>query len=52
MIIFEGGISMKVLIIANNDAGLYRFRKELIQELIQPGKYIEGSKGRIGNDEA
>ncbi|MEZ3433414.1 MAG: glycosyltransferase family 4 protein [Lachnospiraceae bacterium] len=40
---------MKVLIIANNDAGLYRFRKELIQELIQPGKYIEGRNAESCN---
>lgn len=33
---------MRVLILANNDVGLYRFRKELIQELLYPGTYIEG----------
>lgn len=42
---------MKVLILANNDIGLYRFRKELIQQLLKDnhivyvclprGKYIE-----------
>ena len=26
---------MRVLVLANNDLGLYRFRKELIQELIK-----------------
>ena len=35
---------MKVLILANNDVGLYKFRKELIEELIHPGSYIEGRK--------
>lgn len=33
---------MKVLILANNDVGLYKFRKELISELINPGSYIDG----------
>ena len=33
---------MKVLILANNDVGLYKFRKELIEELIHPGSYIVG----------
>lgn len=32
---------MKVLILANNDAGLYKFRKELIQELLFPGSLLE-----------
>lgn len=31
---------MKVLILANNDIGLYKFRKELIEELLNPGCYI------------
>lgn len=31
---------MKVLILANNDVGLYKFRKELISELLHPGSYI------------
>lgn len=35
---------MKVLILANNDAGVCKFRKELIEELIHPGVYIEGRK--------
>lgn len=35
---------MRVLILANNDVGLYKFRKELLQELIHPGSYIEGRK--------
>lgn len=30
----------KILILANSDNGLYNFRKELIQELINPGKYL------------
>lgn len=33
---------MRVLILANNDVGLYKFRKELIEELTYPGSYIEG----------
>lgn len=32
---------MKILILANNDVGLYKFRKELIQELIHPGSVLE-----------
>lgn len=35
---------MRVLILANNDIGLYKFRKELISELLVPGSYIEGRK--------
>lgn len=35
---------MKVLILANNDVGLYKFRKELIKELINPGSYIAERK--------
>lgn len=31
---------MKILILANNDVGLYKFRKELIQELINQGDHI------------
>lgn len=31
---------MKILILANNDIGLYRFRKELIQELIHRGNKV------------
>lgn len=31
---------MKVLILANNDVGLYKFRKELVGELLHPGSYI------------
>lgn len=34
----------KILILANNDVGLYRFRKELIEELIHPGSYIVNRK--------
>ncbi|PES69089.1 glycosyltransferase family 1 protein [Bacillus cereus] len=30
----------KILILANNDVGLYKFRKELIQELIQQGNEV------------
>ena len=33
---------MKVLILANNDVGLYKFRKELISELLNPGSYLTG----------
>lgn len=33
---------MKVLILANNDVGLYKFRKELISELLQPGSFLRG----------
>ena len=33
---------MKVLILANNDVGLYKFRKELVNELLHPGSYLEG----------
>ena len=33
---------MKVLILTNNDVGLYKFRKELLSELLVPGSYIEG----------
>ena len=31
---------MKILILANNDVGLYKFRKELIQELIRRGNRV------------
>lgn len=31
---------MRILILANNDMGLYKFRKELLQELIHPGTII------------
>ena len=37
---------MRVLILANNDVGLYKFRKELIEELIHPGSYIEDRKDK------
>lgn len=37
---------MRVLILTNNDVGLYKFRKELIEELIHPGRYIAGRKGK------
>lgn len=33
---------MKVLILANNDLGLYKFRKEFISELLLPGSFING----------
>lgn len=32
----------RVLILANNDVGLYKFRKELLEELLQPGSYLKG----------
>ena len=31
---------MRVLILANNDVGLYKFRKELISELLHPGSFL------------
>ena len=31
---------MKVLILANNDVGLYKFRKELINELLHPSSFL------------
>ena len=37
---------MRVLILANNDVGLYKFRKELIDELIHPGSFIIGRKAK------
>jgi len=36
---------MKILILANNDVGLYKFRKELMSELLCPGSVIPN---RIG----
>lgn len=36
---------MRILILANNDVGLYKFRKELIEELIYPGSYISKRVG-------
>ena len=30
----------KVLILANNDVGLYKFRKELVEELLKNIRYI------------
>ena len=39
---------MKVLILANNDVGLYRFRKELIEELLKDNQvYISLPYGRL-----
>ena len=35
---------MKVLILANNDVGLYKFRKELISELLHPGSFLKDRK--------
>lgn len=32
---------MKVLILANSDIGLYKFRKELISELLHPGSFLD-----------
>ena len=32
---------MRVLILANNDVGLHKFRKELINELLHPGSFLE-----------
>lgn len=31
---------MKVMILANNDVGLYQFRKELIEELLKEHKVV------------
>lgn len=36
----------RILILANNDVGLFKFRKELIQELLDPGSFT----GKINND--
>mgnify|MGYP004505358083 CR=1 FL=1 len=33
---------MRVLVLANNDVGLYKFRRELLDEILHPGSYIEG----------
>ena len=35
---------MRILILTNSDMGLYRFRKELLQELIHPGTIIAERK--------
>lgn len=35
---------MKILILANSDVGLYKFRKEFLQELLHPGTVINGRK--------
>lgn len=35
----------KILILANNDVGLYKFRKELIQEFLCPGSIVDGRSG-------
>ena len=32
---------MKVLILANNDVGLYKFREELLSELLYPGSFLK-----------
>ena len=32
---------MRVLVLANNDVGLYKFRKELISELLHPGSFLQ-----------
>lgn len=37
---------MRVLFLANNDTGLYKFRKELLEELITPGSFIKGRKAQ------
>lgn len=42
---------MKVLILANNDVGLYKFRKELLEELVKENKvYICLPNGEFVND--
>lgn len=35
---------MRILILTNSDTGLYKFRKELLQELTHPESYIERSE--------
>ena len=35
----------KILILANNDVGLYKFRKELIEELLHPGSIVDERTG-------
>ena len=35
---------MRILVLANNDVGLYKFRKELIEELISPGSILENRR--------
>lgn len=37
---FQGGYKMKVLVIANYDLGLYKFRKELIETLLKEGHKV------------
>ncbi len=34
----------RILILANNDTGLYRFRKEIIEEYIAPGTHLQGNE--------
>lgn len=34
---------MKVLILANSDVGLYKFRRELIKELLSPSSYLDNN---------
>ena len=42
---------MKVLILANNDVGLYKFRQELLEELVKENKvYICLPNGEFVND--
>lgn len=40
---------MRILVIANNDVGLYKFRKELLQEIINNGHevYISLPNGEL-----
>lgn len=35
---------MRVLVLANNDMGLYKFRKELLDEMLHPGSYLADRK--------
>ncbi len=35
----------RVLVLANNDVGLYKFRKELLSELLVPGSYLTDRSG-------
>jgi glycosyltransferase involved in cell wall biosynthesis len=45
------GIKMKVLILANNDVGLYKFRKELLEQLLEEHDvYVSLPKGEYISD--
>ena len=43
---YKGGMNMRILFIANNAAGLYAFRRELVQELMKDGEvYVSTPNG-------